>query len=234
MSTNDSSKTPSNNQIVPFDFESIQVRVIRDANGEPWFIAADVCKVLGYANTSKAIKDHVDDDDRSTLGDLTTGYTGITAGGSSPIAINESGLFALILSSTLPKAKQFKKWVTSDVLPSIRKTGQYSVTQNQDPILAMLDGIRETRLAQIALEQRVNQIEARQDAVDTELHHFTVIGYFRTRGKAVPDKTTLQTIGKQVSNVSRQLGYTIGKVKDERYGTVHTYHELMLEQVLGW
>lgn len=226
----DSSNSSADNQIIPFDFGDNRIRVTRDDDGEPWFIAADVCKVLELSNVGQALSRLDDDEKRNIISNDVIGKITPMA------AVNESGLYSMVLSSRKPEAKAFKRWITHDVLPSIRKTGQYSITPTppKDHILAMLDSVRETRLAQIALEQRVNQIEARQDAVDTELHHFTVIGYFRTRGKAVPDKTTLQTIGKQVSNVSRQLGYTIGKVKDERYGTVHTYHEDMLRQVLNW
>lgn len=228
MSTNDSSKTPSNNQIVPFDFEGSQLRVIRDDNGDPWFVAADVCQALELTNVSQALS-RVDSDDKSDI------ILNDAIGRQQSMAIiNEPGLYTLVLSSRKSDAKRFKHWVTHDVLPSIRKTGQYSVTQNQDPILAMLDGIRETRLAQIALEQRVNQIEARQDAVDTELHHFTIIGYFRTRGKPAPDLNTAQTIGKKASALSRQLGYSIGKTTDPRFGQVSTYHEMILQQVLNW
>lgn len=220
----------SNSQIVPFDFEGNQLRALRDESGNPWFIAADVCRLLGYSNTSQALKDNLDSDEISDIVTISPGYS---QSGAAPKVISESGLYALILRSNMPKAKQFRKWITSEVLPSILRTGQYSV-KKQDHILAMLDGIRETRIAQLELEQRVNQIEARQDAVDTELHHFTIIGYFRTRGKPAPDLNTAQTIGKKASALSRQLGYSIGKTTDPRFGQVSTYHEMILQQVLSW
>lgn len=92
-------------------------------DGEPWFVGKDVATVLQYANTSKAINDHVDSDD------LTNRYPIIDSMGRTQEVslINESGLYSLIFSSKLPKAKEFKHWVTSEVLPSIRKTGTYSV-----------------------------------------------------------------------------------------------------------
>ena len=83
-------------------------------NGEPWFVGKDVASVLGYTDTRKAIRMHVDDDDKG--GDILS-----TPGGRQQITIiNESGLYALILSSKLPQAKEFKRWVTSEVLPQIR------------------------------------------------------------------------------------------------------------------
>ena len=88
-------------------------------NGEPWFVGKDVAEVLGYTDTRKAIRMHVDDDDKG--GDILS-----TPGGRQQITIiNESGLYSLILSSKLPQAKEFKRWVTNEVLPQIRKTGGY-------------------------------------------------------------------------------------------------------------
>lgn len=94
------------------------VRVL-EQNGEPWFVAKDVTNILGYQNSSKAISDHVDDDDK--LNNETLSSLGQRGGW----LINESGLYSLIISSKLPNAKQFKRWVTSEVLPTIRKHGAY-------------------------------------------------------------------------------------------------------------
>jgi len=103
-----------------FNFESHEVRTVL-RNGEVWFVASDVCKALGYANTSKAIGDHLDDDEK----DITTGYT---PGGDQKLSIiSESGLYALVLRSRKPEARKFAKWVTREVLPAIRKTGTYAV-----------------------------------------------------------------------------------------------------------
>lgn len=101
-----------------FSFGDNKVRVIvRD--GEPWFVASDVCGALDYKNTSKAIGDHLDDDEKG----LTTGYT---LGGEQKLTvISESGLYALVLRSRKPEARKFAKWVTSEVLPAIRKTDAY-------------------------------------------------------------------------------------------------------------
>lgn len=90
-------------------------------NGEPWFVGKDVADILGYSNPRDAIAKHVDDDDRNTVA--------IRDGKGNPnqTIINESGLYALIIGSKLPTAKKFKRWVTSEVLPSIRKTGSYTV-----------------------------------------------------------------------------------------------------------
>ncbi|CAK0768816.1 hypothetical protein WCLP8_4290002 [uncultured Gammaproteobacteria bacterium] len=106
------------NNIVPFSLESQQVRVI-DKDDNPWFVAADVCAVLGLGNTSQAMS-RLDDDERSTI-ILNDG----TDGNPNQTIISESGMYALVLTSRKPQAKPFRKWVTGEVLPSIRKTGQY-------------------------------------------------------------------------------------------------------------
>lgn len=96
------------------------VRIVMQGQ-EPWFVAKDVTNILGYQNSSKAINDHVDTDDK--LNNETLSSLGQRGGW----LINESGLYSLILSSKLPNAKQFKRWVTSEVLPSIRKYGAYNM-----------------------------------------------------------------------------------------------------------
>lgn len=114
-------------EITPFNFGSNIVRVV-SRNNDPWFVANDVCKALGYSNTSKAIADHLDDDER---------YNESLDRGGSLLLISESGLYALILRSRKPEARKFAKWVTSEVLPTIRKTGSYqSNTQSQRTALA--------------------------------------------------------------------------------------------------
>lgn len=99
-----------------------EVRTV-NIGGEPWLVGKDVSVALGYANPQRAIRDHVDDEDKGVTEMVTPGGTQKV-----PI-INESGLYSLVLSSKLPTAKKFKRWVTSEVLPAIRKTGSYSVKQ---------------------------------------------------------------------------------------------------------
>lgn len=116
-----------------------QVRVITK-DGEPWFVGKDVAEILGYKDTDYAIRAHVDEEDK-----LIRGFTG-SGQNRNMICINESGLYSLILSSKLPGAKQFKKWVTSDVLPSIRKHGMYATDElinNPDFLIAAATKIKE-------------------------------------------------------------------------------------------
>jgi len=107
--------------IIPFQFEAHAVRVQVDDQGQPWFNATDVCDALEMGNPSQVIKSHVDAEDLQKLETLTAG------GRQRQNHVNESGLYALILGSTKDAAKRFKRWVTREVLPSIRKTGSYAV-----------------------------------------------------------------------------------------------------------
>lgn len=110
-------------QITPFNFGTHAVRVVM-RNGEPWFSAADVCAVLGIKNHRDSLM-HLDDDEKGVV-------STDTLGGQQKISVvNESGLYALVLRSRKPEARKFAKWVTGEVLPSIRKTGSYGEQQKQ-------------------------------------------------------------------------------------------------------
>lgn len=126
-------------------------------DGEPWFVGKDVAEILGYSNTRKAIADHVDNEDKTD---------GVTIRDSigreqNPICIKESGLYALIFGSKLESAKRFKHWVTSEVLPSIRKHGIYAtdnvidnILNNPDFGIELLTKLKEERAARVEAERR--------------------------------------------------------------------------------
>lgn len=124
-------------------------------NGEPWFIGKDVAERLGYSNPQKAIRDHVDEEDR-TVNDS------FTVNGTMATLINESGLYSLVLSSKLPRAKAFKRWVTSEVIPSIRKRGVYATPQAAEQMLkdpdVMIRALQELK----AERQKRQQLEQKQ------------------------------------------------------------------------
>lgn len=123
--------------------------------GEPYFAGRDVADILGYTNTPKAIRDHVDDEDKLTERIVLSGQN------REAIFINESGLYGLILSSKMPNAKKFKRWVTSEVLPAIRKHGIYAtdnvidnVLNNPDFGIELLTKLKEERAARVEAEKR--------------------------------------------------------------------------------
>ena len=123
-------------------------------NGEPYFVGKDVAEILGYGNTRDALIAHVDEEDRtviqkSEIPTLDIPNRGLTV-------INESGLYSLILSSRLPSAKRFKRWVTSEVLPAIRKHGVFAlddIVNNTDALIEALQAFKAERLKRMALEQ---------------------------------------------------------------------------------
>lgn len=135
------------NNIVAFKYEEQQVRTI-EKNGEPWFVGKDVADILGYSDTAQAVRKHIDNEDKGVV-EMTT------PGGKQPVTIiNESGLYSLILSSKLPTAKEFKHWVTSEVLPSIRKTGEYKITPAQQNRLDIME--RNSRAREASLWLRIS------------------------------------------------------------------------------
>ena len=111
-------------ELQTFNFETQEVRTVIE-NNEPWFVGKDVAEILGYKRTADAIRQHVDKEDKG-VGEIQT-----PGGIQNMTIVNESGLYALIFGSKLPKAKDFKRWVTREVLPSIRKHGMYA-TENTD------------------------------------------------------------------------------------------------------
>lgn len=110
------------NELQLFSFENHEVRSL-SINNEPYFVGKDVAEILGYKNPRDAVNKHVDDEDKGVAKcDTLGGVQELTV-------INESGLYSLVLSSKLPSAKKFKRWVTSEVLPALRKTGQYQMKE---------------------------------------------------------------------------------------------------------
>lgn len=140
------------NDLSIFNFEDASIRVI-EKNGEPWFVAKDIAMVLDFRDAEVACRT-LEEDEKGTLNVCTLG------GNQQMTGINESGLYHLILVSRKPEAKKFRKWVTEEVLPTIRKTGSYSVTkspfdviaQDMDP-LARLDAMKEIILQQRKLQE---------------------------------------------------------------------------------
>lgn len=112
-------------------FRNQEFGVIRavEIDGEPWFVGKDVAERLGYTDTAQAVRKHIDDEDKGVV-DLTT-----PGGIQRTTIINESGLYSLVLSSKLPRAKAFKRWVTSEVIPSIRKHGAYMTLETAEQML---------------------------------------------------------------------------------------------------
>lgn len=132
------------NNLQLFNFEGNEVRTLK-IDDEPYFVGKDVTKILGYKNSSKALSDHVDEEDK--LNNETLSSLGQRGGW----LVNESGLYSLILSSKMPNARKFKRWVTSEVLPAIRKHGAYMTDEKAFDVVHNKDGLAD--LLQQAADQ---------------------------------------------------------------------------------
>lgn len=140
---------------------NLEVRAV-EINGEGWLVGKDVAEVLGYSNPSDALRTHVDEEDKKQIAYHDLQKLGLndfgTKGG---WIINESGLYSLILRSDMPTAKQFKRWVTSDVLPSIRKHGMYATDElldNPDLLIAAATKLKEERAARLEAEKQRDKL----------------------------------------------------------------------------
>ncbi|MFR4015655.1 MAG: phage antirepressor [Holdemanella porci] len=158
------------NEVQLFNFENHEVRSLL-INDEPYFVGKDVADVLGYADTNQAIRKHVDNEDR-----LTRRFDG-TGQSRDMTIINESGLYSLVLSSKLPSAKKFKRWVTSEVLPALRKTGQYQVKELSGSEL-MAKALIEAQSVLAAKDKQIEEMKPKAlfaDAVATS-HTSILVG----------------------------------------------------------
>ena len=144
------------------DFGQVRMMMIEDT---PYFVGKDVADILGYVNGSRDINTHVDEEDKLKYQISTAGQM------REQILINESGVYALVFSSKLPKAKEFKRWVTSEVLPAIRKTGSYSKPKSQLELLvesaqALLEHERKLTVLSTKQDEQAKQIEIINKRID--------------------------------------------------------------------
>lgn len=142
-----------NNEIQKFDFKGAALRTLTDKAGEPWFVAKDVCDILGHSNVSMAL-DRLDDDERSKFNLGRQGETNI---------VNEAGLYVLVLGSRKPEAHEFQRWVTHEVLPSIRKHGGYMAGQERMTPEQM--ALASMRWLQSKVDEQAKQLKAQEGKV---------------------------------------------------------------------
>lgn len=194
-----------------------EIRALADEANEPLFCAADVCKALGYTNPRKAVADHVDE------GDVTKRDTPTTSGVQIMTFVNESGLYSLIFGSKLDSAKAFKKWVTSEVLPAIRKTGGYIAAKADDtPEMIMARAIL---VAQDTIKKQSLRIEEQKRKIAEDAPKVLYAD------STAASKTSC-LVG-EMAKILTQNGYEIGqnrlfkKLREEGYlGTKGEYYNV--------
>lgn len=185
-------------ELQTFNFEELPVRTL-EVDGEPYFIGKDVADILGYANGRDALSKHVDAEDKLPSQIATAGQN------RNVTIINESGLYSLIFSSKLENAKRFKRWVTSEVLPTLRKTGAYQVPS--DPMQAL-------RLMFEATEETKQEIKnVKDDVIDLKENQKLDAGdyNFLTR-----------TINQRVAHIQRLHAITNQKQRSELFRDINS------------
>lgn len=224
-------------------FENAEFGSIRtvEKNGEPWFVGKDVAEALGYSNPRDALGRHVDEDDKNTVvnPDENRGNPNMTV-------INESGLYSLILSSKLPKAKEFKHWVTSKVLPTIRRHGMYATDElinNPDIAIAAFTALKEERektrqlTETVAVQnQQIAELKQKASCYDVVLNCKDLVSIteiaknYGTSGRWLNEK--LHELGIQFKRgdgwslykkyASKDYTSTKNKIRHRSNGNVHT------------
>ncbi len=147
------------NELEIFNSEKFgKVRTI-NINNDIWFVGKDIAKALGYSNTAKAVRMHVDNEDR-TVNEM------VTVNGTQAVLINESGLYSLILSSKLPKAKEFKRWVTGEVIPQIRKNGSYGTADIDARTIAEIASIVSANTVHLIMKEFLKEFRNEKTVIE--------------------------------------------------------------------
>jgi prophage antirepressor-like protein len=220
-------------EIQQFQFQQRNpVRAI-ERDGEVWFVANDVCRALEIVDVSSVVA-RLDDDEKDTDSIRTPG------GVQRVLIVNEPGMYSLILTSRKPEAKAFKRWITHEVLPAIRKTGRYdmlpakpeSELSGVDLLEAMVAQFRKQEEFNAATAARLADIETRQTAMENGTEYFTILAFANRIGRRITNDKALE-LGEYAGRYSRKHDYPIGQANDSRFGHVNTYHCEVLEAVFG-
>ena len=193
--------------IIPFNYESQQIRLIQDEQGEPWWIAKDVCDVLELTNVAMAVKG-LDDDEKGVSKVYTLG------GEQELLTVNEPGLYTLIIRSNKPDAKKFKRWITHKVLPSIRKTGKYEIDNLSeiDLIIKSAEALKKIELKQIEYDKRLTSLETKSHQNSGNTGNWTITAWCKLNNLNITLTEAMQR-GREAVKLSKEWGVEIGKVR---------------------
>lgn len=240
-------------EITPFDFKGNQLRTLTDSQGEPWFVAKDVCDILGLG--TEHLRRDLDEDEVTEATNLPNWQVG-TNGGRIPLIISEPGLYKLIMRSRKPEAKEFQRWVTHEVLPTIRKHGAYATEATIDRILAnpdfgikLLTDLKEERAKRTEAEKTIERqkplVTIAQEFIqadgtititdaaryfkqlDPTIKRETVFGTLRSHGyiEQRTNKPTMKGIGP---------GYLKQKASGVYGGKLRTPYAVFTTKGIGW
>lgn len=188
------------------EFGEVRTVVI---DGKPLFCLIDICKALEISNPTK-VAQRLDDDERTKLDLGRAGDTNF---------VTESGLYAVVLRSDKPNAKNFRKWITSEVLPSIRKTGTYSLEQSTPNVpMTYRDAVAQ-------LLESLDREEELKAQLDTSKDWYSI-----KRVAALNGVSWKRFDWRKLKNVGKEMGYEVKKIFDANYGEVNTYHKSVWEK----
>lgn len=226
------------NEIQIFNFENNEIRAL-NVGGQPYFVGKDVADILGYADQNKALAMHVDDEDK--LNDKTALSLGQRGGW----LINESGLYSLILSSKMPNAKKFKRWVTSEVLPAIVHKGVYmtddvieKVIKDPDFIIKLATELKEEKTKRLVAEQQVYELKPKATYYDLVLQNKSLLSVtqiakdYGKSAKWLNEK--LHELGMQYKQGSTWLLYQKYADKGYTQSTTHVIDECNAKLLTKW
>ena len=227
--------------LVVLNFEDQPVRTRIGEDGQPLWVAVDVCRAIGIKCPERAYN-RLDPDEQVMLS-----THDLNGKQQEHLAVTESGLYNLILGSKQPRARAFKKWVTAEVLPSIRRTGKYEVP-GKDHIIAMLESALETRKAQLELEKRQAVLEtavqtveglaidarttalAAHETVTGAGNYVALVGFCREHGLKLTEQE-LAAQGRRLSAYCRSNGHPVKKIPNQKFGSQNAYEREVLEKV---
>jgi len=219
--------------LTPFSFDSREIRVV-DQNGNPWFILRDLLEAMESKTTTTAAVESI----KQGLGEVFVNDIPLqTAGGMQQVIIvAESAATYLLSRSNTEKGRELNRFIHVEVLPSIHKTGSYSVNTEIDEletlgnmILALSAERKRIRL----LEAESSKINERLNQIETATDHFTIIGYMRYMKNKSIDLPTAAKLGGKMTRYCKEHEVDMGSVPDPRFGTVRTYPKWSLDAVLN-
>lgn len=196
-----------------------EIRTV-EVNGEPWFVGKDVATALGYGegkSLANAVANHVDEEDKGVTELMTPG------GNQKMVIINESGLYSLVLSSKLPGAKKFKRWITSEVIPSIRKHGAYMTPETLEAAIMNPDIM--IRLCTVLKEEQ-DRRKSLEAELDRSKEWYSIKRVAHMNGRFHKDFDW-----RKLKKASERMGYGVRKIFDANYGEVNIYHMKVWESV---
>ncbi|MFR7688001.1 Bro-N domain-containing protein [Evtepia gabavorous] len=196
-----------------------EIRTV-EVNGEPWFVGKDVATALGYGegkSLANAVANHVDEEDKGVTELMTPG------GNQKMVIINESGLYSLVLSSKLPGAKKFKRWITSEVIPSIRKHGAYMTPETLEAAIMNPDIM--IRLCTVLKEEQ-DRRKSLEAELDRSKEWYSIKRVAHMNGRSHKDFDW-----RKLKKASERMGYGVRKIFDANYGEVNIYHMKVWESV---